>query len=141
MEVKFMKLHQDAIIPQYQSSGAAGVDFHTLVEAHVVPGIVTPVRTGIAVELPPGHFMLITPRSGLSIYYPSYVSNSPGVIDEDYRGEIKVLMVAHHGRIHLEKGTRFAQGIIIPCAKPDIHEVNHLGGTDRGDGGFGSTGR
>jgi len=141
VDVHFKKLDPAAIIPNYKTAGAAGFDFHALERAIIYPGKVTPVRTGLAVQLPPGTVLLITPRSGYSLNHPTYISNAPGVVDEDYRGEIKILTVAWNEKIFIESGERFAQGVIVPYARCSIIESTHLKETERGSGGFGSTGR
>jgi len=138
--LKFKKLDPAAIIPQYQTAGAAGFDLHALETTLVHPGRVTKVRTGLAVELPPGTFLMVVPRGGFSLYHPTYVSNSPGIVDEDYRGEIMVLVVAWAEPIKIRADERFAQGVIVPYVQPEIEVVKELGSTKRGAGAFGSTG-
>jgi dUTP pyrophosphatase len=137
--VKFRKLDPAATLPRYQTLGAAGFDFHSLGPVAIYPGVVTPVRTGLAVQLPPGTVLFVTPRSGYSIKHPTYISNAPGVVDEDYRGEIKILTVAWDKPIHIAAGERFAQGVILPYVRAMILEVTQLEETERGTGGFGST--
>lgn len=139
--IQFMKLDPRAVIPQYHTAGAAGFDFHTLQRTVVRPRGVTPVPTGLAVEVPYGYAMLVIPRSGISVVNPTYISNSPGLVDSDYRGELQVLCIAWENPIIFEEGERFAQGVIISAPQFPIVERKSLSDTDRGGGGFGSTGR
>lgn len=149
-ELLFKKLDPRAIIPQYQTAGAGGFDFHALEDTmvttcggrtHGIDESVTKIRTGLSVQLPPRHVLLITPRSGYSIKHPTYISNAPGVVDEDYRGEIMILAVAWDRPIHVVAGERIAQGLVVPILRPTIREVEELSSTARGANGFGSTGR
>ena len=140
-QLLFKKLDPRAILPEYKTPGAAGFDFHALEDVVIFPGVVTPVRTGLAAELPPGTMLMIVPRSGYSINHPTYISNAPGIVDEDYRGELKILTVAWNKPIKIQAGERFAQGVIVPYVRSRIKEVAELGETIRGSGGFGSTGR
>jgi dUTP pyrophosphatase len=100
------------------------------------------VETGFAVEVPPGYELQVRPRSGLAAKYGITVVNSPGTIDEDYRGEIKVILL-NQGlrRVHLCRGDRIAQLVLAPVIRPLIVEVNTLSETVRGANGFGSTGQ
>ncbi|WP_181703507.1 dUTP diphosphatase [Chthonobacter albigriseus] len=130
-------------LPSYQSLGAAGLDLMAAVEA---PLALPPlgralVPTGIAVALPPGHEAQVRPRSGLAARAGVTVLNAPGTIDEDYRGEIKVILVNFGTEpVVIARGDRIAQMVIAPVVRATLVEVDDLDETDRGAGGFGSTG-
>lgn len=143
--LKVKKIWEDALLPTYGSKFAAGMDLYTYgyytIEPYREDGIVV-VHTGIAVQIPDGYEMQIRPRSGLSIMFPNYVVNSPGTIDSDYRGELKIPVANHSsGRMFLNNGDRIAQGIVTPVKRCMIYEVDSLDDTERGANGFGSTGR
>lgn len=142
VNIKIKKLHPDAVIPQYQTEGSAGFDFHT-VEEVVIPEYGTKlVRTGLAFEIPKGYEIQIRPRSGLSLKTSIRIANSPGTIDSDYRGEIGIIVdnIANHTTV-IKKGERIAQGVLNQISQADFTEVDELDTTKRGEGGFGSTGR
>ena len=138
--LKFKKTDQKAIIPRRQTEGAAGFDLHAL-EAEYLHKTTTPlmVRTGISVEIPPGHVGLIRDRSGLAAKHG--ITVLAGVIDADYRGELKVILAHHgHGALNIQPGERIAQLVVTVCPDFEVHEVEDLSDTERGAGGFGSTG-
>lgn len=138
----FKKLHPAAVLPRYATAGSAGMDFHALESRAIMPGEGTVlIRTGLAVQLPPDHVLLMAPRSGMSVTYPGYMANAPGVIDSDYRGEIKLIVTATDTPVYIRQGERIMQGLVIPVVHYPVLEVNELEETDRGQGGFGSTGR
>jgi dUTP pyrophosphatase len=142
MIVKFKRLHADAKLPTYGTRGAACFDFYALSDVGVPTFNAGSVRTGLAVEIPQGHCMLIFGRSGLAMKYGLRLANSVGVIDSDYRGEVII-------RLHNDSdtwqsvmaGERVAQGLIVPSPYQTLVEVDELSDTARGTGGFGSTGR
>jgi len=141
LEMKVKKLHPLATIPQYQTDGAAGLDL-TACENMVIPaGERRIVSSGIAIQLPEGHEGQVRPRSGLSFKYGITVLNSPGTIDEDYRGEVKTILY-NSGKedFHINVGDRIAQLIVSPVTKVKSIDVTELDETNRGTGGFGSTG-
>ena len=139
--MKFKKLDPLAIIPQYQTEGAAGFDFHSMDNVVIYPDRIVVVSTGLAVELPHLHELQIRPRSGLVANKGITVANSPGTIDEDYRGEIKIIMTNLSDKPSaIKKGDRIAQGVVAKVAKPIIQVVEELSNTSRGDGGLGHTG-
>lgn len=141
LKLKFKKLHDEAIIPKYQTEGSAGFDFHAVDYIDIHPKQCYAVRTGLSVEIPNGFEMQIRQRSGLSMQFPNYIMNVPGTIDSDYRGEIKILIYNHSvSTFDIVPGMRIAQGIIAPVVQFPIIEVNELSETERGTGGFGSTG-
>lgn len=133
----FEKLHEDAIIPQYQTIGSAGLDLHSIEAATLEPGKWTLVPTGLTVNLPKNTEGQIRPRSGLAAKYGITVLNSPGTIDEDYRGEIKVILYnASDSTFSVEKGDRIAQLVVAPVYKLEGFTLDNT----REDKGFGSTG-
>jgi dUTP pyrophosphatase len=141
--LRIQRLRADAVLPAYATPGAAGLDLSAALDAplELGPGDVARVPTGVAIELPPGHEAQVRPRSGLAARHGITVLNSPGTIDEDYRGEIQVILV-HHGRAphRIEHGDRIAQLVVAPIARVELEDAPALGATDRGAGGFGSTG-
>lgn len=144
MTIKFKKLHEDAIIPQYQTKGSAGFDFHAIVDNSewINSGESLLVKTGLSIEIPEGHELQIRSRSGLALKNGIVVLNSPGTIDSDYRGEIGIILV-NHSKFHhtIKTGERIAQGVICKVEQPEIIVVEELSETSRGEGGFGSTGK
>ena len=136
--MKFKKLHEDAQLPTRQTAGAAGYDLHSI-EAGAVTAI-SVFRTGVAVEIPPGHVGLIQDRSGLAV--KKGVTHLAGVIDADYRGELHVaLSCVHDNYPQVAAGDRIAQLVVVPCVMEDSGWVDELSDTHRGDGKFGSTGQ
>ena len=137
------RLHPAAVVPSYQSDGAAGMDLHATIDAAVViaPGEIVKISIGIAIALPPGHEGQVRPRSGLASRYGITLSNAPGTIDEDYRGEILVPLINHGSEpFTVEPGMRVAQMVVAPVTHCDTLEVDDLDATARGKAGFGSTG-
>ncbi len=141
----------DLPLPSYRTAASAGLDLRARafvvegVEATRValpPGARALVKTGVAIALPPGHVGLVCPRSGLALAHGLGVVNGPGVLDEDFRGEVGVLLINHGAApVELERGERIAQLVVVPAPRLDVREVASLDDTARGDGGFGSTGR
>lgn len=140
--LKFKKIHPDAIIPAYQTEGAAGFDLHAVENVVVQSGRTVIVPTGLAVEIPPGYELQVRPRSGMSLKTGFMVKNSPGTIDSDYRGEIGVILWnnGEHFGHYINKGDRIAQAVLKRVERAAIEVVEELGVTARGAGGFGSTG-
>lgn len=139
MKVKIKRLHPDAIKPQYSSEGAACFDLHCVEQGQVSHPEV--FGTGLAFEIPEGHAMLVFSRSGHGFKNNVRLSNCVGVIDHDYRGEVKVKLAKDSGGVtHIAKGDRIAQAMIIPCQKVKLEWANDLSDTERGEAGFGSTG-
>ena len=142
MKLKFKKLHSFAIIPEYKTKGSSGFDFHVLYPVMILPGESDLLSSGLAIEIPLGFEMQVRPRSGLSIKFKNYLANTPGTVDSDYRGEIKFPIVNNTQEIiTFQRGDRILQGIIAPVYQFEIEEVKTLSETDRGTGGFGSTGK
>ena len=132
-------------LPSYQSTHAAGLDVVAGVPeaepVELLPGARALVPTGFALELPPGYEAQVRPRSGLALKHGVTLLNTPGTIDSDYRGELMVLLINHGPEPFLvRRGMRIAQLVIAPVASVEIVAVEALGGTVRGQGGFGSTG-
>ena len=138
------KLRDDAIVPRYMTAQAAGLDLCAALDAPVTvaPGERVAVSTGLAIALPPGFEAQVRPRSGLARSHGITLVNSPGTIDADYRGEIGILLI-NHGRepFTIEHGHRIAQMVIAPVVQAELAVVDELDATERGAGGFGSTGR
>lgn len=121
--------------------GDAGIDLRSLTAEEIMSNEIVMFDTGICVEIPEGHFGMIVPRSGLGSKGIT-VANSPGIIDSTYRGEIKVALINHSRKSYMvEVGDRIAQLVIVPFVVPRLDRVNTLSETDRGSGGFGSTGK
>jgi len=143
--VKIMRVGDvDVPLPEYKTSGAAGMDLAAAVAEPIVilPGERKLIPTGLAIALPPGHEAQIRPRSGLALKHGVTVLNAPGTIDEDYRGPIGVVLI-NHGQDDFEvtRGERIAQMVIAPVTRAALEAVDSLDDTDRGAGGYGSTGR
>ena len=128
-------------LPEYKTSGAAGCDVHARSSAVIEPGKWAIVPTGLKVAIPKGYEIQIRPRSGLAMAKGVTVLNSPGTIDSDYRGFIGVMLINHGVEYFMvEKGDRIAQLVLCPVEQIQWEVVDTLDDTDRGSGGFGSTG-
>ena len=144
MEVKIKKLDARAKLPQYGSAAAAGADLYALLEESVTlqPGETALLPTGLSAEIPEGYVGLIFARSGLGIKRGLAPANKVGVIDSDYRGEIRVGLHNHSAEAQsVEPFERIAQFMIVPFLRAEFTESEALSDTARGEGGFGSTGR
>lgn len=138
------RLHPNAVLPTYGSSEAAGADLYACLDEAVViqPGEVFWVPTGIALEVPKGCAGLIYARSSMGVKRGLAPANKVGVIDSDYRGEIRVVLLNHSKEPQtISPGERIAQFVITPVLTPQYEEAEALSDTDRGTGGFGSTGK
>ena len=139
--------HADGLaLPTYQSAAAAGLDLLAAVADNaplvLAPGRHATVPTGLAIALPPGFEAQVRPRSGLAARHGVTVLNSPGTIDADYRGEISVILINHgEAPFTVRRGERIAQMVIAPVVRAELAVAASLSATDRGSGGFGSTGR
>lgn len=134
---------RDLQLPSYETNGSAGMDIRAAVETEVViaPGAIALIPTGFGVAIPHGYEIQVRPRSGLAVKYGITLINSPGTIDSDYRGEVKVPLVNHGGApFHVRRGERIAQMILAPVVQAKLAVVNSLPETSRGTGGFGHTG-
>lgn len=139
--VKITKLCPDAIIPTYGTEFSAGADLYSVTEVIIAPGETAFLGTGIATAIPQGLVGLVYARSGMACKRNLAPANKVGVIDSDYRGEIKVAL-HNHGNVPqtVQKGERIAQLVIAPYLRAEYEEVDSLDDTKRGQGGFGSTG-
>lgn len=143
MTVRFQKLDPRAVAPRYGSTAAAGADLYAVGDAPVTvaPGETVFIHTGLAVEIPEGYVGLVFARSGLACKRGLAPANKVGVIDADYRGEIMVALYNHAQMAQtVEPGERIAQLAILPYLTAQFTEADSLTDTDRGEGGFGSTG-
>ena len=145
MNVRIKKLSENAIIPTYGTPFAAGADLYACIgeKTDIAPGETKMVGTGIAMEIPEGYVGLVFARSGLACKKGLAPANKVGVIDSDYRGEIKVALHNHNisgDALSVESGERIAQISIVPYLKAEFEECDSLEDTDRGEKGFGSTG-
>ena len=141
MEVRIKKVHPDAVIPVYKTSGAAGADLYAIADDMICSGDTVIVKTGLSVVIPDGYCGLVQGRSGLSVKDNYHVKT--GTIDSDYRGEIGVIMsnpCTSHMPLHIAKGDRIAQILFMPIKQAQFIEIDELDETERGSGGFGSTG-
>jgi dUTP pyrophosphatase len=134
--------NSDNALPQYETNGSAGLDVRSAENGLLKPGEFKLITTGICVEIPYGYEIQVRPRSGLAKNYGVTVLNSPGTIDADYRGEIGVILI-NHGQYDFEvkSGDRIAQLVLCPIERINWMAVGSVGGTKRGDKGFGSTGK
>tara|TARA_R110000765_G_scaffold244631_9_gene346883 strand:- start:1155 stop:1583 length:429 start_codon:yes stop_codon:yes gene_type:complete len=141
MNIKIKKMHRNAIMPTYGSAGAAAFDLYAAEAFEVTAHGSGVVSTGLAFEIPPWHVMRVYSRSGHGFKNSIRLANCVGVIDSDYRGVVMVKL-RNDGpiRFDVEKGDRIAQAIIEPVERVTFQEVDLLSDTERGDGGFGSTG-
>tara|TARA_B100001013_G_C24487788_1_gene393942 strand:- start:58 stop:486 length:429 start_codon:yes stop_codon:yes gene_type:complete len=141
MPLRVNRLNSSAILPDRAHASDAGLDLYSAVDVTIPPGETRLVGTGLALELPPGTEGQIRPRSGLALKHGVTVLNSPGTIDEGYRGELGVILI-NHGRATFEirHGMKIAQLVVQSRLALDVVEATQLSDTDRGSGGFGSTG-
>jgi dUTP pyrophosphatase len=143
MELRFQRLTEAAILPGNAHPGDAGLDLHAVESAHIGPGERWQVKTGLAVEIPPGHAGLVLPRSGLAHRHGISLVNAPGLIDSGYRGEVGVLLLNTDPAeiFRIEPGDRIAQLVVVDLPDIEVIEAPDLSQTERGSGGFGSTGK
>ena len=142
VQVKRLEHGEGLELPHYATSGAAGMDVLSAEDIVLEPGMRHAVATGLSVAIPPGYEIQVRPRSGLAFKYGVTVPNTPGTIDSDYRGELKVLMINHGTEpVPIKRGERVAQLVLAPVTQAAWAEVDELDSTERGEGGFGSTGR
>lgn len=144
MTLKIKKLRENAQIPLRATNGSAGMDLHACIDKPITlkQGRLVTIPTGIAIEFPSSDYAaFVYARSGLGIKHGVCLSNGVGVVDSDYRGEVCVGLCNISGDLYtIRPGERIAQMVIAPVTLPDIEEVDELGNTERGNGGFGSTG-
>ncbi|MPY77511.1 MAG: dUTP diphosphatase [Actinophytocola sp.] len=142
VQVPLSRLDPDVPLPRYAKQGDAGADLVTTTDAVIAPGERVLVGTGVAIALPIGYAAFVHPRSGLAARTGLSIVNAPGTIDAGYRGEIKVCLINHDPResIKLLRGDRIAQLIVQRVAQAEFVEVDELPDSERGAGGYGSTG-
>jgi dUTP pyrophosphatase len=141
MTLKFKKIHQDAEIPAYAHKSDAGMDVKSVVDVTVKAHDRALVKTGLVMMLPPMYEAQVRPRSGLALKSGITVLNTPGTIDSGYRGEVGVILFnTTDVDFEVKKGDKIAQIVIAPVTQPTIEETDIIDETDRGEGGFGSTG-
>lgn len=141
MRIFLNRLDAGLPVPAHAREGDGGVDLYAREDAVLAPGERAVVPTGIAVAIPAGYAGLVTPRSGLAARSGIGVVNAPGVVDSGYRGEIKVILVNHGSEtVTITRGDRIAQLVVVPVATQEFVEVDVLPESERGAGGFGSTG-
>ena len=142
-EILIKRLSDKVVMPKYETEGSSGLDLaaHINESVEIKPGSTAIIPTGLAVSIPKNFEIQIRPRSGLAAKNQISVLNTPGTIDADYRGELKVILINLGTKSFLvENGARIAQMVLCPVVKADLKEVKSLDDTKRGSGGFGSTG-
>ena len=141
MKLRVRRLSPDAIIPAYAHPGDAGLDLHACEDVALDPGVACLVSTGVAIELPEATEAQVRPRSWFALKHSVTVLNTPGTIDEGYRGEVGVVLINHGATtFHVTRGMRIAQLVVQKRWTVEVVEVDGLTDTTRGTGGFGSTG-
>ena len=144
VKILIKKTNKDVITPKYKTDGSSGVDLSAFLEKKVVikPNSSELIPTGLQVAIPEELEIQIRPRSGLAAKESIGVLNSPGTIDSDYRGELKIILFNHGNKdFIINNGDRIAQMVLVPILKMEFEEVDSLPDTIRGQGGFGSTGK
>lgn len=144
LRVEIRRLRPEAVLPRYMTEFSAGMDLCCALASpvHIAPGERLLVPTGLAMAIPPGYEGQVRPRSGLALRHGLTLVNSPGTIDADYRGEVAVIVINHGGEaVQITPGERIAQLVIAPVRQVEVQLVEELPATDRGQGGFGHTGR
>ena len=142
-EILIKKLSKNVTLPKYETEGSSGLDLAANIDEQIeiLPGKSKIIPTGLAVAIPKNFEIQIRPRSGLAAKSQVSVLNTPGTIDADYRGEIKVILINLSDKVFVvEKGMRIAQMVVCPVIKVSLKEVTKLEITERGSSGFGSTG-
>ena len=142
-KIQIKKLSSSVSFPKYKTSGSSGMDIAAHIKNNIIinPGEKALIATGFSIAIPKGYEVQIRPRSGLAIKKNITVLNTPGTIDADYRGEIKVILINFgKEKFTIENGERIAQMVVCPVVQADLEEVKELPDTYRGSGGFGSTG-
>ena len=142
-KILIKRLSKEVPLPKYETSGSSGMDLAANIDANINidPGKTAIIPTGLALSIPKGFEVQIRPRSGLAAKQKISVLNTPGTIDADYRGEIKIILInLGQETFKVEKGLRIAQMVVCPVVQAQLKEVDDLNETERGKGGFGSTG-
>jgi dUTP pyrophosphatase len=141
--IKPFQHHKGLPLPAYASEGASGMDVRACIDDPVTihPGEIHLIPTGLAIAVPPGYEAQMRPRSGLALNHGIGMVNSPGTIDSDYRGEVKIILINWgHAPFLIQRGDRIAQMVITRVYRADISQTDDLDATDRGPGGFGHSG-
>jgi len=143
LKVLITRLDESVPVPRYAKPGDAGADICTRIDLTIEPGERVLAPTGLSIALPDGYAAFVHPRSGLAIKHGVSMVNTPGTVDAGYRGELQIILINHDLReaISFKKGDRIAQLVIQKVERAEFIEVETLPGTDRGSGGFGSTGK
>ena len=142
-KIQIKKLSNEVLTPKYETAGSSGMDLAAYIEKDLIinPGNKVLVPTGFSLSIPQGFEIQIRPRSGLAVKKGITVLNTPGTIDSDYRGEIKVILInLSKDKFIIKNGERIAQMVVCPVEQVTMEEVEKLSDTDRGKDGFGSTG-
>lgn len=141
MNLRVQVISENAILPKYAHSSDSGLDLFSTVSLEIAPGESKLIPTGIKIELPENTEAQVRPRSGLALKHGITVLNTPGTIDEGYRGEVGVILINHSEvKFQIEAGMKVAQMVIMPVIKVNVIEVDNLSNSERSSGGFGSTG-
>ena len=143
IKILVKRLSKEVSLPKYETTGSSGMDLSANINTNINidPGKTAIIPTGLAISIPKGFEVQIRPRSGLAAKQKISVLNTPGTIDADYRGEIKVILInLGQEPFKVEKGLRIAQMVVCPVVQAQLKEVDDLNETKRGKGGFGSTG-
>lgn len=143
IEIPITRLREDAVVPARAYVGDAGLDLAACERHEIGPGERALVGTGLAIAIPDGHAGLVTPRSGLAVEHGITIVNSPGVVDSGYRGELRVILhnTDRQASFVVEPGMRIAQLLVVALPAASLREVEELPASERGEGGFGSSGK
>jgi dUTP pyrophosphatase len=143
LQVLITRLDTGLPLPNYAKGGDAGADIYSRIDISLAPGERALVPTGIAIALPDGYVALVHPRSGLAIKHGVTMVNAPGTVDAAYRGELQCILINHDPKesVSFKRGDRIAQLVFQKVERAEFIEVEHLPGSGRGEGGFGSTGK
>ena len=142
MKLSFKRIHPDAVLPSFAHEGDAGMDVRSVQALTIQPGRRALVKTGLVAEIPSGYEIQVRPRSGLAFKHGVTVLNSPGTVDSGYRGEIGVILVNFGDEpFPVSVGDRIAQLVVSPVTQAEISETSDVSSSERGEGGFGSTGK
>ena len=142
-KILIKRLYKKVSLPKYETKGSSGMDLAACTEndINLAPNKSAVIPTGLTISIPKGFEIQIRPRSGLAAKSKISILNTPGTVDADYRGEIKVILINHgNENFKIENGLRIAQMVLCPIAQAEIEEVDNLDSTERGESGFGSTG-
>lgn len=141
LKIRLKRLSEETPLPKYETPGSSGMDVFSAVDATIQPGRHGLIPTGLALEIPPGYEAQVRPRSGLASNQGIGVLNSPGTIDSDYRGEVKVVLFNLGKKpFRVKRGDRIAQLVFTRVVQAQVEPVDQLSPTQRGEGGFGHTG-